>query len=78
MALKKIDKLKNSSANRIAKEKKNQPISHPSHLSSEQNAATLSTQLHYAERQLFVPDWISKIRALLFFPASPLLYMTKQ
>lgn len=79
MALKKIDKLKNSSANRIAKEKKkNQPTSHPSHLSSEQNAATLSTQLHYAERQLFVPDWISKIRALLFFPASPLLYMTKQ
>lgn len=78
MALKKIDKLKNSPANRIAKEKKNQPTSHPSHLSSEQNAATLSTQLHYAERQLFVPDWISKIRALLFFPASPLLYMTKQ
>ena len=73
MALKKIDKLKNSSANRIAKEKKK--ISQPP---SEQNAATLSTQLHYAERQLFVPDWISKIRALLFFPASPLLYMTKQ
>ena len=58
--MKKIDKLKNSSVNRIAKKSANLSSNLPSLVLREQNAATLSTQLHYAERQLFVPDWISK------------------
>lgn len=71
--------MKNSSANRIAKKKKkNQPSANLSsfHLSSEQNAATLSTQLHYGERQFFVPDWISKrdTRTSLSPSLPPLIY----
>lgn len=73
--MKKIDKLKNSSVNRIAKKSANLSSNLPSLVLREQNAATLSTQLHYAERQLFVPDWISKrdTRTSLS-PPPPLIY----
>ena len=72
--MKKIDKLKNSSANRIAKKSANLSSNLPSLVLREQNAATLSTQLHYAERQLFVPDWISKRDTRTSLP--PPLYLS--
>lgn len=49
--------------------REHQPTCHPSNLSSPRNAATLSTQLHYAQRQLFVPDWISKRDTLFPSPS---------
>lgn len=72
--MKKIDKLKNSSVNRIAKKSANLSSNLPSLVLREQNAATLSTQLHYAERQLFVPDWISKRDTRTSLPPPPLIY----
>lgn len=49
--------------------REHQPTYHLSNLSSKRNAATLSTQLHYAQRQLFVPDWISKRDTLFPSPS---------